>query len=71
MKLNFWYLAALLPLALVLSKSAFGPHFAAIGFTLGISLGTLSLRNLVLLTRREPTPACSTLRSRPSSWPTA
>ena len=39
MKLNFWYLAALLPLALVLSKGAFGAQFAVIGITLGIFFG--------------------------------
>ncbi len=52
MKLNFWYLAALLPLALVLSNGAFGAQFAVIGITLGIFFGTLSLR--------KPRPADAT-----------
>ncbi len=44
MKINFWYLAALLPVALLLSNGAFGAQFAVIGVTLGIFFGTLSLR---------------------------
>ncbi|MBX3181788.1 MAG: hypothetical protein KIT72_12000 [Polyangiaceae bacterium] len=44
MKLNFWYLAALLPIALVVGGGAFSAQFAVLGITLGIFFGTLSLR---------------------------
>jgi hypothetical protein len=44
MKLNLWYLAALLPLALVASSGAFGAQIAVLGLTLGIFFGTVSLR---------------------------
>lgn len=52
MKINFWYLAALLPMALLLANGAFGAQFAVIGITLGIFFGTLSLR--------KPRPADAT-----------
>lgn len=44
MKLNVWYLAALLPLALLIASGAFGAQIAVLGLTLGIFFGTLSLR---------------------------
>jgi hypothetical protein len=44
MKLNVWYLAALLPLALLVASGAFGAQIAVLGLTLGIFFGTLSLR---------------------------
>ncbi len=45
MKLNPWYLAAILPLILLLvSSGAFGAQIAVLGLTLGIFFGTLSLR---------------------------
>ncbi len=44
MKLNVWYLAALLPLGLLVSSGAFGAQIAVLGLTLGIFFGTLSLR---------------------------
>ena len=53
MKLNLWYLAALVPLALMLREGAFGAQLAVLGLTLGIFFGTLSLR-------RPPGDAAST-----------
>ena len=44
MKLNPWYFAALIPLALVASNGAFGAQIAVLGLTLGIFFGTVSLR---------------------------
>ena len=44
MKFNPWYLAALLPLALLASSGAFGAQIAVLGLTLGIFFGTVSLR---------------------------
>jgi hypothetical protein len=44
MKRYPWYLAALLPLALLMSNGAFGAQIAVLGITLGIFFGTLSLR---------------------------
>lgn len=44
MKLNVWYLAAIVPLALLLASGAFGAQIAVLGLTLGIFFGTLSLR---------------------------
>lgn len=44
MKFNFWYLVALLPLALIIANGAFSAQFAVIGITLAIFFGTLSLR---------------------------
>ncbi|MCA9599572.1 MAG: hypothetical protein KC776_39960 [Myxococcales bacterium] len=44
MKLNLWYLAALLPLPLIYAGGALGAQFAVLGLTLGIFFGTLSLR---------------------------
>lgn len=39
-----WYLAALIPLAMLLEGGAFGAQLAVLGITLGIFFGTLSLR---------------------------
>ena len=44
MKLNPWYFAALIPLALLASDGAFGAQIAVLGLTLGIFFGTVSLR---------------------------
>jgi hypothetical protein len=44
MKLNPWYLAALIPLALLASNGAFSAQIAVLGLTLGIFFGTVSLR---------------------------
>ena len=44
MKLNVWYFAAAVPLALLVSSGAFGAQIALLGLTLGIFFGTLSLR---------------------------
>lgn len=44
MKLNPWYLAALLPIAVLVASGAFGAQIAVLGLTLGIFFGTLSLR---------------------------
>ena len=43
MKLNPWYLAALVPVALFVADGSFGPQVAVLGVTLGIFFGTLSL----------------------------
>ena len=51
MKLNLWYLAALIPLAL-LANGAFGAQLAVLGLALGIFFGTLSLG--------KPTPGDAT-----------
>jgi hypothetical protein len=52
MKLNVWYLVALIPIALLVSSGAFGAQLAVLGLTLGIFFGTLSLR--------RPTPGDAT-----------
>ena len=52
MKLNAWYLLALIPVALLLVSGAFGAQLAVLGITLGIFFGTLSLR--------KPTPGDAT-----------
>ena len=44
MKLNPWYLAAVVPIALLIASGAFGAQIAVLGLTLGIFFGTLSLR---------------------------
>jgi hypothetical protein len=44
MKLNWWYLVALGPLALMAASGAFGAQLAVLGLTLGIFFGTLSLQ---------------------------
>jgi hypothetical protein len=44
MKLNPWYLAAILPVILLVASGAFGAQIAVLGLTLGIFFGTLSLR---------------------------
>ncbi len=43
MKLNVWYLASLIPLALLAASGALGAQLAVLGLTLGIFFGTLSL----------------------------
>ena len=43
MKLNPWYLAALVPVALLAADGAFSAQVAVLGVTLGIFFGTLSL----------------------------
>jgi hypothetical protein len=43
MKLNPWYLAALVPMVLLLAGGAFSAQIAVLGVTLGIFFGTLSL----------------------------
>ena len=52
MKLNPWYLTALIPLALLASNGAFSAQIAVLGLTLGIFFGTVSLR--------KPTPSDAT-----------
>ena len=52
MKLNPWYLTALIPLALLASNGAFSAQIAVLGLTLGIFFGTVSLR--------DPTPSDAT-----------
>lgn len=52
MKLNVWYLAAVLPLVLLAADGAFGAQVAVLGVTFGIFFGTLSLR--------KPTPSDAT-----------
>lgn len=52
MKLNVWYLAAIVPVALLASRGAFSAQIAVLGVTLGIFFGTLSLR--------RPTPGDAT-----------
>lgn len=54
MKLNWWYLIALFPMALLVGSGAFGAQLAVLGLTLGIFFGTLSLQ------RPEPSDATST-----------
>jgi len=54
MKLNVWYLGALIPLALLASSGALGTQLAVLGLTLGIFFGTISLR------RPEPGDATTT-----------
>ena len=54
MKLNVWYLAALIPLALLASSGALGLQLAVLGLTLGIFFGTISLR------RPQPRDATTT-----------
>lgn len=44
MKFNTWYLAALLPLALLIANGEYGAQLMVLGLTLGIFFGTLSLR---------------------------
>jgi hypothetical protein len=44
MKLNPWYLAALVPLFLLAAGGAFSAQIAVLGVTLGIFFGTLSLQ---------------------------
>ncbi len=44
MKLNPWYLAALVPVLLLEAGGAFGAQIAVLGVTLGIFFGTLSLQ---------------------------
>lgn len=44
MKLNPLYLAALVPLTLLVAKGEYGAQVLVLGLTLGIFFGTLSLR---------------------------
>ena len=44
MKFNIWYLAALLPMGLLLADGEYGAQLMVLGLTLGIFFGTLSLR---------------------------
>ncbi len=44
MKLNPWYLAALVPVAFLAASDALGAQIAVLGLTLGIFFGTVSLR---------------------------
>lgn len=44
LKLNYWYLAALIPVALAFVNGAYGAQLVVVGVTLGIFFGTLSLR---------------------------
>lgn len=43
MKPNVWYLAFLIPLALLVASGTLGAQLAVLGITLGIFFGTLSL----------------------------
>lgn len=53
MKFNYWYLAAAIPLALLLARGEFGAQVIVLGLTLGIFFGTLSLK-------RPPADAATT-----------
>lgn len=44
MKLNPWYLAALVPVFLLAAGGTFSAQLAVLGVTLGIFFGTLSLQ---------------------------
>lgn len=44
MKLNYWYLAAAVPLAVLVAQGDYGPQLVVLGLTLGIFFGTLSLK---------------------------
>lgn len=44
MKFNVWYLAALIPLFLLLAQGDYGAQLMVLGLTFGIFFGTLSLR---------------------------
>jgi hypothetical protein len=44
MKLNPWYLAAIVPAALLLATGEYGVQLLVLGVTFGIFFGTLSLR---------------------------
>ncbi len=44
MKFNIWYLAALIPLFLLLAQGDYGAQLMVLGLTFGIFFGTLSLR---------------------------
>lgn len=44
MKFNPWYLAALLPLTVLLARGEYGAQLMVLGLTFGIFFGTLSLR---------------------------
>ena len=44
MKFNYWYLAAAVPLALLMAEGDYGPQLVVLGLALGIFFGTLSLK---------------------------
>jgi hypothetical protein len=44
MKLNYWYLVALAPVAALTAQGQYGAQLVVLGLTLGIFFGTLSLR---------------------------
>ncbi len=44
MRFNTWYLAALIPMGLLLVNGEYGAQLMVLGLTLGIFFGTLSLR---------------------------
>jgi hypothetical protein len=44
MKFNYWYLAALAPMAMMLANGDYGAQVMVLGLTFGIFFGTLSLR---------------------------
>jgi len=45
MKFNHWYLAALVPMTLLLANGEYGAQLMVLGLTFGIFFGTLSLRS--------------------------
>ena len=45
MKFNPWYLAAILPIALLFGRGEYGAQLMVLGLTFGVFFGTLSLRN--------------------------
>jgi hypothetical protein len=44
MKLNPWYLVALVPCAMLFARGEYGAQLMVLGLTLGIFFGTLSLK---------------------------
>jgi hypothetical protein len=44
MKLNYWYLAAPVPVAFMAANGPYGAQLAVLGVTIGIFFGTLALR---------------------------
>jgi carbon starvation protein CstA len=53
MRFNYWYLAAALPLTLLMTRAEYGAQLAVLTLALGIFFGTLSLK-------RSPTPDATT-----------
>lgn len=45
MKINPWYLAAFVPVTLLLAREQYGAQLLVLGLTFGIFFGTLSLRS--------------------------